>query len=57
MVEWGGEGCLEPFKSFWLMVGGGGGLESEFSVHLWSEASAQVWTELNNNPFYVDSTI
>ena len=29
----------------------GGGLESEFSVHLWSEASALVWTKLNNKKF------
>ena len=25
----------------------GGGFYNEFSVHLWSEASAQVWTKLN----------
>ena len=31
------------------MGGGGGGLESEFSVHIWSEASALVSTKLNNN--------
>ena len=40
-----------PRKSFrwWWVVGGGGGgwLDSEFSVHLWSEALAYVWTKLN----------
>ena len=32
-----------------MVVGGGGGVvvESEFSVQLWSKASAQVWTKLN----------
>ena len=39
-VGGGGGGC----------GGGGGGwwFENEFSVHLWSEASANVWTKLNN---------
>ena len=27
---------------------GGGGLESDFSVHLWSKALAEVGTKLNN---------
>ena len=37
-------------KSFWWWVvggGGGGWFESEFSVYLWSKASAKVWTKLN----------
>ena len=34
-------------------MGGGGGLESDFSVHLWSDASASVWTKLNNSYSYM----
>ena len=36
---------LKDFGGEW--VGGGGGLESQFSVHLWSKALAYVGTKLN----------
>ena len=39
---------LKVFGGGWV----GGGLESEFNVQLWSEASALVWTKLNNTVFY-----
>ena len=39
------------------MVVGGGGLESDFSVHLWSKALAYVGTKLNKmDPKNEDST-
>ena len=34
---------LKVFGGWWVVVV----LDSEFSVHLWSEALAKVWTKLN----------